>query len=86
MKIEIARSYSEKLNIGNFQSADFFCSQKQECEEKDAESVSKKLFHFCRMMVRADISEYLKAHPEIRYKEAINKNITSLTQVIYLTA
>ena len=46
--IEIARSFSYKLNLGNYQTADFFCSQKAEVPEKKAIETSEKLFEFCR--------------------------------------
>jgi hypothetical protein len=69
--IEIARSYSAKINIGNFESRDFFASAKRECDIKDAEATSKQLFHFCKQMVIADVKAFLKANPEIQYKEEV---------------
>lgn len=60
--VEIARSFAYKLNIGNYQSADFFCSQKIECPESEAEETSKRLYHFCKTMVEKDVNEYIEAH------------------------
>lgn len=59
--VEIARSFSFKLNAGNFESRDFFCSQKMEVPESEAEATSKKLFHFCRLMVERDVKEYIES-------------------------
>lgn len=58
-KIEVARSFSYKLNLGNYQTADFFCSQKAEVEEKDAEKKSEELYAFCRKEVLKSINSYL---------------------------
>ena len=48
---EVARSFSYKLNTGNYQSQDFFCSQKAQCELRDAEAISAKLYAFCKSQV-----------------------------------
>lgn len=49
--VEVARSYSFKLNVGNYESRDFFCSQKAECRPEDADVVSAKLYEFCKAQV-----------------------------------
>lgn len=69
--VEVARSYSQKLNTGNYTSADFFCSLKEECKPDEVESVSKRLIHFCKLMVLSDIKQYLKEHPEMDTKEKV---------------
>lgn len=61
--VEIARSYSEKVNTGNYQSMDFFCSQKLEVPESEAEEASKRAFDFCYRQVKSDIAR-LKAESE----------------------
>ena len=58
--MEIARSYSFKLNIGNYQGIDVFCSAKKETEEKDAEKVANELYKFCRDRVSNEIKELKK--------------------------
>jgi len=73
MKIEIARSFAYKLNIGNYQTVDFFCSQKAEVEEKKAEKKSEELYAFCRKEVLKSINSYLsekKVEP-INMKKAV---------------
>ena len=42
-RVEIARSFSYKLNVGNYESRDFFCSQKSECAIEESEEVSSAL-------------------------------------------
>jgi len=59
-KTEVARSFSYKLNIGNYQTADFFCSQKAEVLEEEAEKKSEELYAFCRKEVLKYINFYLK--------------------------
>ena len=55
---EIARSFSYKLNSGNYESRDFFCSQKVECPLTEAEVVSAKLYDFCRTQVMRAVNEW----------------------------
>lgn len=57
--IEIARSFSFKKNIGNYESADFFCSAKKQCKPEDAEETSRKLYDFCKAQVQKDIKTFL---------------------------
>ncbi len=45
--VEVVRSFSFKLNLGNYQSADFFCSQKAQCERPEADQVSTDLYEWC---------------------------------------
>jgi hypothetical protein len=61
-KVEIVRSFSYKLNAGNYESRDFFCSQKQECEEEEASATAKRLFDFCAKTVMGDVRRYLAAN------------------------
>jgi hypothetical protein len=57
-KVEIARSFSFKLNLGNYQSADFFCSQKSEVNAEDAEAASEALYNFCRKQVMKAATDF----------------------------
>lgn len=56
--IEIARSFSYKLNVGNYESRDFFCSQKAECTPEEADEVSERLHLFCYKQVIRDVKKY----------------------------
>ncbi len=57
-RVEISRSFSYKLNVGNYESRDFFCAQKAECAADDAIEVSAALYHFCRSQVLQAVKEY----------------------------
>lgn len=56
--VEVARSFSFKLNAGNYESRDFFCSQKAECLAADAEDTSEKLYQFCKAQVMKSVREF----------------------------
>lgn len=56
--VRVTRSFSYKLNLGNYQSADFFCSQSAECAPDDTEEVSSDLDDFCTEQVRASIRNF----------------------------
>jgi len=65
VRVEIARSFSYKLNVaqygGNqYESRDFFCSEKAECAIEDAPEVSAALYMFCRNEVLKSVSDYLR--------------------------
>jgi hypothetical protein len=55
---EIVRSFSYKLNAGNYESRDFFCSQKAECKLEDAERISEVLHEFCKRQVMNAVKAY----------------------------
>ena len=56
-RVEVARSFSFKLNAGNYESRDFFCSQKVECFEHEAAEMSEKVYQFCRREVMRAVAE-----------------------------
>lgn len=62
---EVTRSFSYKLNAGNYESRDFFCSQKSECTWDDVESVSNALHEFCKKQVMKAVADY-KAQNGVR--------------------
>jgi hypothetical protein len=55
--IEIARSFGFKLNVGNYESRDFFCSEKAECRPEDAEKTSEALYAFCKAQVLKSVQQ-----------------------------
>jgi hypothetical protein len=59
---EIARSYSRKINTGNYTSVDLFCSQKLEVPEDEAEEASKRAIQFCQNIVDAEAEVIIEAH------------------------
>ncbi len=59
LRVEIARSFSYKMAIpGQYESRDFFCSEKAECAIEDASEVSAALYQFCRSEVLKSVAEY----------------------------
>ena len=61
--IEIARSFSYKKNLGNFENVDFFCSQKAEVPEEEAVKTSEALYQFCKKEVMKSVESYGKPEP-----------------------
>lgn len=61
--VEVVRSFSFKLNLGNYQSADFFCSQKAQCSPEQVDEVSAGLYEWC-------YEEVMKSVNEVRRKQA----------------
>jgi hypothetical protein len=43
MNIEITRAFSQKRNLGNYETMDSFCSAKIECDINEVEEKSKML-------------------------------------------
>lgn len=56
--IGITRSFSFKLNLGNYESADFFASERAECTPDMAEEVSRDLDEFCKEQVLESIRDF----------------------------
>ncbi len=66
--IEITRSYSQKVNIGNYQTLDFFMSASAEVAEDEVLEKSQELNELCRNEVRKSIEEYLNK-PKVNREE-----------------
>jgi hypothetical protein len=56
--IEIARSFSQKVNLGNYETLDVFCSMKATCKESELEPVGRNLLKKCLFQVERDIEDY----------------------------
>lgn len=56
--VRITRSFSFKLNLGDYQSADFFCSQQVQCKAEDAEAKSLAVIEFCKAQIKRDIATF----------------------------
>ena len=67
--IEITRSFSQKLNTGNYTTADFFCSAKAEVSEEMAETKSEELFNLCYREVMSSIKSYQDKGGEAALKQ-----------------
>lgn len=56
--VEICRSFAFKLNVGNYESRDFFCSQKGTCTADQQDAMSAELADFCYEQVMKQVREY----------------------------
>lgn len=64
--VEIARSFSFKLNCGThggaqYESADFFASQKATCTLADGDKTSAALYAFCKKEVMQAVRDHVEA-------------------------
>ncbi len=55
--VEVVRSVSFKLNLGGYQSMDFFCSQKAQCEASESDEVSADLYDWCYAQVMESVRD-----------------------------
>lgn len=55
--VEVVRSVSFKLNLGNYQSMDFFCSQKAQCQADEVDTVSADLYDWCYDQVMESVRD-----------------------------
>ena len=69
--VEICRSFSFHKNLGNYEGCDFFCSEKAEVPESEAEAKSEQLYDFCRKEVAKSIQKFLDENkpPEMSNEE-----------------
>lgn len=56
--VKVTRSFSFKINLGNYENADFFCSETVECAPELAEGVSADVHDFCIEEVGKSIAEF----------------------------
>lgn len=61
-RVEVTRSFSYKLNLANhggpqYESVDFFCSEKVHCAANEAEDASLAAYSFCRAEVLKSVEE-----------------------------
>lgn len=57
-KIEVAVSYSQKKNLGNYETIDFFQSAKAEVPYSQFKKASEELYKKCKEIVEERIKEY----------------------------
>ena len=73
--VEIARSFSYKLALQNYSNADFFCSEKIEVPEKEAEKTSEALYKFCKSEVIKSVNDYKRENNLETPREKIIKEL-----------
>lgn len=56
--VEICRSFGYKLNAGNYESRDFFCSYKISAPKTDEAEASQSAYDFCETEVLEAVKNY----------------------------
>lgn len=56
--VEICRSFGYKLNAGNYESRDFFCSYKIEAPKAEEAEASQSAYDFCEAEVLEAVKNY----------------------------
>lgn len=56
--VEICRSFGYKLNVGNYESRDFFCSYKTEAPKEQEREASQSAYEFCEEEVLSAVKAY----------------------------
>jgi hypothetical protein len=54
-EIKITRSFSAKVNLGNYENVDVSCSAQAMVPAEQMDSVSDELYSFCRNQVREEV-------------------------------
>jgi hypothetical protein len=56
--VEICRSFAYKLNVGNYESRDFFTSYKIQVPKQDEREASQSAYEFCEEEVLNAVKKY----------------------------
>lgn len=56
--VEICRSFGYKLNVGNYESRDFFCSYKITAPVTQEREASQSAYEFCEEEVLTAVKQY----------------------------
>jgi hypothetical protein len=72
-RVQITRSFSYKLNVGNYESREFFCSQKAWCDALDADRISEALYHFCKKQTMTAVRDYLSDNHSANHPNPIER-------------
>lgn len=62
--VEVCRSFSYRLNLGNYEHADFFASRKIQCAAEAAGWVSETIYEECVEEVRSAIRHFQSTRKE----------------------
>ncbi len=75
---EITRSFSRKINLGNYETLDIFCSQKLEVPLLEAKKASKEAYEFCQREVMMSIKEIRAEQRKI--KKPVKKRVPKIAE------
>ena len=71
--IEIVRSFSFKLNLGDYQSADFFCSRKEQATTETVDEISDSIYEWCYESVMDSVRQVKAVQEKKREAMAARK-------------
>lgn len=71
--VEIVRSFSFKLNLGDYQSADFFCSRKEQVTHETVDEISTSIYEWCYEEVMESVREIKAVQAQKRAALAARK-------------
>jgi len=77
--IEVTRSFSRKLNLGNYQTADVFSSRKTQCSKAEEEEIGLELYAMCLRDVERDIEDY-RSGANVRAEERGDRSDAAFRQ------
>ena len=74
--VEVARSFTYQLNTGNYQHVNFFCSQKIECLESEANEKSEALYQWVKSQVMKSVNDFKAGlnDPTLTLKKSVLEN------------
>lgn len=55
LMIKVTRSFSAKVNLGNYENVDVYCKAEMEVPAAERQECSNHLANFCREQVQADV-------------------------------
>jgi len=61
--VEVARSCSRKVNLGNYETIDYFCSRKEEVVISKVTEKSAELAEWCKQEVMKDVDKHTPVKP-----------------------
>lgn len=74
--VEVARSCSRKVNLGNYETIDFFCSRKDEVQSGKATEKSEEIAKWCEEEIRKTVEKYRSEHQITKTEPAMKKSNT----------
>jgi len=77
--MKIIRSFSRKINLGNYETSDFYCEAEDEVLGHDAGikeevELSEVLHSFCKEEVERSIQEFLKEREKNKLQELLSQS------------
>ena len=59
--VEVVRSFTRKVNLGNYESADFFCSRREQVPDDEADEASARIAAWCEQQAAESAADFLES-------------------------